>query len=51
VRVPWWIEADVADAKLRKLTTLFVVSWRILRSEIQGGLLKDFAQIEMKRAI
>ena len=38
VRIARRIEADVPDPKLRKLTTLFVVSRRILRPEIQADL-------------
>jgi hypothetical protein len=37
VGVARWIEAYVSDAKLRELTTLIVISRRILRPEIQAG--------------
>jgi hypothetical protein len=38
VRIARRIEADVPDPKLSKLTTLFVVSRRILCPEIQADL-------------
>ena len=50
VRIAGRIEADVSHAELRKLTTLFVISGRILRPKVQAGVsLKDLiCQVAVK---
>jgi hypothetical protein len=48
VRVARRIKADVPNAKLRKLTVIFVILRGILRPEVQAGLLCD-AHVEDAR--